>query len=443
MRAPMNNMNFLPGEKISQLSDTELMRICRDCGSNIRKLLKEFAVLLLEIEKRRLYRAHDFHSIYEFAAKVAGMNHATVDAIIDVGKKLDDKPVLKSMIAECGWSKMRVIATVATVETQNFWAEKVKTLPKEALQTFVSEVRKQRAGEAEAISQRARLAAISARPANPVGAMHIQATGESASQTATAGGLYQSAKIDQSALFTNSEDIEELIPRSGKLAYTSHKSNLNLKLEPQTETNLRIFKQRLEKQTGEVQDWNFVMKKLLEIAGEHKECRIAGVATAKKQAAPQPTDNNQSLELAPVVAEQNVQVAVPGLAMAGAAGEDREKQLAILREKIKISLPKVSKRHIPAMVKKYLQLKYEGKCGFPNCKNPADIMHHVHRFILVPNHDPDKIVPLCKKHERLAHQSLIENEDGPPETWRIRMQPDKNSPKYWIDLKVNAFRKPP
>ena len=398
----MNNLNFLPGEKISQLSDTELLKICQDCGANIRKLLKEFALLLLEVEKRRVYRAHGFHSIYEFAARVAGMNHATVDAIMDVGKKLEDKPILKSMIAECGWSKMRVIATVATVETQNFWAEKVKTLPKEALQTFVSEVRKQQAGEA----------AVGARQASLVGAMHIQAgtvNAVGASQAATAGGLDQSATLDQSALFTNYEDIEELIPGSGNTIAASQKSNISFKLDAQTETNLRIFKQRLEKQTGEVQDWNFVMKKLLEIAGVHKECETARSKKVAKQAVPQPT---------------------------------RAQQLTTLREKIKKSLPKVSKRHIPAMVKKYLQLKYEGKCGFPNCKNPADIIHHVRRFILVPNHDPEKIVPLCKKHERLAHQGLIENEDGPPETWRIRMQPDKNSPKYQIDFKVNSFRMP-
>ena len=393
----MNSLAALPAltaAKIAQLSDAELLKICQDYGSNIRKLLKEFSVLLLEVEKRRVYRTHGFHSIYEFAARVAGMNHATVDAIMDVGKKLEDKPILRSMIGECGWSKMRVIATIATAETQNFWAEKVKMLPKEALQTFVSEVRKQRAGDAEAISQR-EVPGLSAVQSGSVSAV-------GAGQVATAGAVDQSAKIDQTALFTNSEDVEELIPGSGNTIAASQKSNLSFKIEAQTETNLRIFKQRLEKQTGEVQDWNFVMKKLLQIAGEHKECEAT--QTVKTQS--------------------------------------REQQLSALREKIKKTLPEVSKRYIPAMVKKYLQLKYEGKCGFPNCKNPADIMHHVQRFVLVPNHAPEKIVPLCKKHERLAHQGLIENEEGPPETWRIRMQPDKNSPKYRIDLKVNAFRMP-
>ena len=387
----MNNMNFLPGEKISQPSDTELMRICRDCGSNIRKLLKEFAVLLLEVEKRRLYRAHDFHSVYEFAAKVAGMNRLTVDSILHLGEKLEDKPVLRALIGECGWGKLQVVAAIATPETQDFWAEKVKTLPMVALQTFVSEVRKQEIMDAGGTGQ-ADLVLV-----------------------ATDRGMHaESAKTDQSALFTNSLDIDELRIDSANTIVASQKSNLSFKLDVQTETNLRIFKQRLEKQTGEVQDWNFVMKKLLEIAGEHKECETA--RSKKRVAQTVPTVG----DLAPT----------------------REQQLATLREKIKNSLPEVSKRHIPAMVKKYLQLKYDGKCGFPNCKNPAEIMHHVRRFVLVPNHDPDKIVPLCKKHERLAHQSLIENEDGPPETWKIRMQPDKNSPKYKIDLKVNAFRMP-
>ena len=294
------------------------------------------------------------------------------------------------------------------------------------LQTFVSEIRKQAGGR---VGDGAFRVGVGEGGGTSVGGVAVVGLCVGGGVVASDGEASMEMATPQSVLFTNSGDVDELRTGYGKPIAVSQKSTIAFKVDAQTETNLRIFKQRLEKQTGEVQDWNFVMKKLLQIAGEHKECGIAAVATAKKQAAP-------------TVGEPSARRAQQLVPAPGDLAPTRAQQLATLREKIKISLPQVSKRHIPAMVKKYLQLKYDGKCGFPNCKNPADIMHHVRRFILVPNHDPDKIVPLCKKHERLAHQGLIENEDGPPETWRIRMQPDKNSPKYQVDLKVNSFRMP-
>lgn len=88
-------------------------------------------------------------------------------------------------------------------------------------------------------------------------------------------------------------------------------------------------------------------------------------------------------------------------------------------------------------------------CGYPECKNPAEIRQHTRRFKLFPNHDPDFIVPLCKKHDQLAHLGLIENEEKQPvnpetgaKNWKIQIYADKNAPKYKVDRIVNKFRQP-
>ncbi len=70
----------------------------------------------MEVEQRRLYEQHGFDSIYEFAAKVGGMNHENIKSILKLSKKLKDKPALHSLLTqgEVGWSKLRVVVSVAS-----------------------------------------------------------------------------------------------------------------------------------------------------------------------------------------------------------------------------------------------------------------------------------------------------------------------------------------
>lgn len=69
-----------------------------------------------------------------------------------------------------------------------------------------------------------------------------------------------------------------------------------------------------------------------------------------------------------------------------------------------------------------------------------DDFHHMRRFSLVKNHDPRFIAPLCKIHHHFVHSGLVANEEADPREWRVREQVDKNSPKYWIDKKVQERR---
>ncbi len=129
--------------RIAGLTDKELYKLCRECGANIRTFNKEFAGYLPEVEKRKLYKKYRCHTLYEFAAKHAGMSGDTVDDIMNVHKKLEDKPILQRLIGKQGWSKVKVVATIARPETEKFWAEKVQAMAKGTLKTFVKELRKE------------------------------------------------------------------------------------------------------------------------------------------------------------------------------------------------------------------------------------------------------------------------------------------------------------
>ena len=358
--------------RIAGLTDKELYKLCRECGANIRTFNKEFAGYLPEVEKRKLYKKYRCHTLYEFAAKHAGMSGDTVDDIMNVHKKLEDKPILQRLIGKQGWSKVKVVATIARPETEKFWAEKVQAMAKGTLKTFVKELRKE-TNEVMASGQTG-LFGSTTPPPTPTSLVGRQ--GLSLVKAAVPGHKFW--------------------PGPSTPVEASQKTPITFKLDANTESKLRVFKQRMEKKTREPQDWNQAIKELLKIVEQHEAC-----------------------------------------------GKSRaEQKPAQTKEQIQKSLPQRDKRYIPARVKRFLQREFLGTCGFPQCKTPAEIYHHTKRFSLEPNHNPDHLVPLCKPHERIAHHGLIENETLPPENWKIQLDPDKNSPKYLIDRKVRSFRAP-
>lgn len=125
------------------LSDKELYDLCQTYGANARMWRNKFGSLLPEVMRRELYLRHGFCSIYEFAAKVGGMSRESVSEVLRVSKLLEDKPILQSQLQTFGWSKLRVVATVSTPETDKMWAEKVEMLPKNSLETYVKGIKAQ------------------------------------------------------------------------------------------------------------------------------------------------------------------------------------------------------------------------------------------------------------------------------------------------------------
>jgi hypothetical protein len=94
---------------------------------------------LPEVFHRRLYEKKGFGSIFEFAAKLAGMSQEQVRVVLNLERKFEDKPVLKNLLinGEVSANKLVRIASIATVENQQVLACMAEKLSNRAIETFV------------------------------------------------------------------------------------------------------------------------------------------------------------------------------------------------------------------------------------------------------------------------------------------------------------------
>ncbi len=376
------NTNFFTPEQIEKLSDKELHEQAKKYGKISRMAQREFAAFLPEICKRKLYLDHKFITISHYAAVIGGLTKETVGKVLTLHEKLQDKPILWALMVEQGWSKLSVISNVAKAETQEFWKEKVETMSKSTLETFIREIKKE-----------------DLRAEMEVGEQQFEITNEVANDAKQFEIDFGNPEI--SAAESQESPIEKFSP--GGESQT--RNNMSFKVTIDVEKQLRLFKYKLEKERKQPLDWNEIMKEFLKIAMQAQEhvCVVASQKVTTRKAA-------------------------------------RAEKTAPTLEEIQKSLPEKTTRPMPKKVKNYLVTTYKEMCGYPGCKHPANIDHHTRRFKLIPNHDPQFIVSLCKNHERLAHLGLINNEECDPELWKLRLTADKNEPKFQIDQIVNGFR---
>lgn len=81
--------------------------------------------------------------------------------------------------------------------------------------------------------------------------------------------------------------------------------------------------------------------------------------------------------------------------------ENREAK--IVEEKDELAKQATTSRPLNKRTKTLLEQEHGTKCAIPNCKKPAEQVHHTHRFSLAKNHNPYYLAPLCKQHHQIAH----------------------------------------
>ena len=113
-------------------------------GGNAREWTRKCALLLPEIEKYEVWKKKGFGSIYEYAAKLAGMSRNAVDDALRILRKIEDKPALMKVAEKKGINAVRPVVAVATVENADFWAGKAEIMSKHTLETYIREVQKLR-----------------------------------------------------------------------------------------------------------------------------------------------------------------------------------------------------------------------------------------------------------------------------------------------------------
>lgn len=270
-------------------------------GQHAKEWLRKCQLLLPLVAKYEIWKKKNFSSIYEYAAKLAGMSRNNVDNCLWVLRKVEDKPALLKVVEDYGIHRVKAVAALATSENEDFWAKKARQMSQHTLETYVRETKQ----------------------------------------------ILRAEKNE-------SENIDVSITLKPDLARRVECLKKHGRFQDRFENFIRQFEEELSKEIPE-----------------------------------------------PV---------------------------------------KTLSRHVPAHIERHVEERTSGLCAFPKCKKEATSHHHTQRWALEKVHDPTRLHALCTEHERLMHHGLISNEEGPPEGWSIRKEPDRSSPRFWIDQMVSLYR---
>src|SRR3989338_9046263 len=118
-------------QNINPISDQELLKLCRKYGTQALIWRQKFIGLLPEVARRQLYKQKGCSSIFEFAAKLAGISREQVERVFGLDRKFENMPVLKKILVngEVSVNKLARVSSIANLENQEFLADQVRLLP--------------------------------------------------------------------------------------------------------------------------------------------------------------------------------------------------------------------------------------------------------------------------------------------------------------------------
>jgi len=122
-----------------EITDEKLYELCKKYGSSALLWRQRFVGLLPEVNRRRLYERKGFSTVFEFAFKLCGLSTDQVNLALNLRRRFEDKPTLKKMLeqGEVSINKLARVVSIATPENEAELAEKIRVLPKSALETLV------------------------------------------------------------------------------------------------------------------------------------------------------------------------------------------------------------------------------------------------------------------------------------------------------------------
>ncbi|MFA4891082.1 MAG: HNH endonuclease signature motif containing protein [Candidatus Gracilibacteria bacterium] len=123
-------------EKIDEKTES-LHREFSEYGRNAKEWAKRCMLLLPEIDRYKVWAKKGFGSIYEYAAKIAGLSHNQVNESLRILGKIENMPALMAVAQEKGILAVRPVATVATKETEKELAEKARNMTRNELEVYV------------------------------------------------------------------------------------------------------------------------------------------------------------------------------------------------------------------------------------------------------------------------------------------------------------------
>ena len=94
------------------MTDEKLYELAKLYGRNALVWRQKFMGLLPEVEKRKLYERKGFGSIFEFAYKLAGLSEQQVRTALNLEKRFEGLPMLRSLLVEGTVSVSKLVRVV-------------------------------------------------------------------------------------------------------------------------------------------------------------------------------------------------------------------------------------------------------------------------------------------------------------------------------------------
>ena len=389
-------------------NDKELHRKFVILGNNRRKLTNELLALLPEVYEKEIYKKYSA-TIVEYAGKFGGLSKGVVMKRLRLEKHLKDKPILREAIRTEGVHKVALIAKLATAETENIWVDKLKNMSKSSLFELAKEVREK----------------VKDRKCRDVCA----GAGADAGAGAGVGIVATTAGLDFGFC--------KAVPQKVKI---------------ELEGELLFMFLKLKKKYGNNLNNNEVIKKILETATNVSETKPHKANAIKQEAKTHQSGATVSPEVklqASIVTQsshQKVQI-FPGTIFTmfevGTMENENPTKYESKHEVPEKITKDTSARKISTKTSHYISVKIKkpvlsstnGKCSYPGCEKPAEIIHHPERFAKSQNHN--NIKPLCKIHHEFMHNGLVKNEQSSADGWQLELDGKLDE----IDIMYRKYRR--
>lgn len=335
-------------------------------GRNAKEWMKKCILLLPKIDENKIWKQKGFTSLYEYAAKIAGMSRDKVNEGLRILRKTENLPAIRKVIEAKGVFAVKPVVNIANSKTDSFWAKRALEMNKNTLETFVRDYKKE-----HAFHGRPRTGSPTENDLyqpNSVLENQENPDGKSRRDMEDDYNKNDHNNVHSAYNYTDNHDRRNI----NNLKSPDAKVQLSMKLDPEIADKLKEIKGN--------GDWNEAMRKLLKYA--RKELKA----------------ERESIEI-------------------------EEKLRVEELRRIKPEAKATHSRTISVNVREYLKKRSMGKCEHPNCSKPAKHIHHLTPFALRKIHDPDKLVYLCEEHHRIIHLGYIDDSQISPEEGKAPIEP--------------------
>ncbi|MDP4007839.1 MAG: HNH endonuclease signature motif containing protein [Candidatus Peregrinibacteria bacterium] len=362
-------------------------------GRERNRLTYELLAILPQIYNESIYKEHKCGTIYEYAGRYAGLSHSVVEKTLKLHQNLNGKPFLYEAIRTAGVHKVALVAKIATAETDEMFAKRVKEMSMPALQELSKELR-------------------------------TKVKMDQSTLVLVEDDLFAEARV-------NNDTVDEVETNWSGTSYfgkcRATQEAMTISLDPEMQFLFLQLKKKYEKESGVNLSGKQALRLML------AELNSLGVGARGRKIDGNGVDDSVRLD------KDGVRV----VKKSGEKGEIRQKTSVVknfcaekidemggvsrsnhiinfIRSRIKIIDKSFFDRYVPVSTQKEILAKSNGKCEYPGCNRPYENFHHRVRFKNGGTHD--SIIPVCKIHHEYAHNGLIADELIKPEEWWLNFE---------------------